>query len=251
MVGGRRATADVKHIVVPVGALVDGARIKLAEAEGHHLDVRRTAEKTTAHALDGEGGLGFGHVESEDGDWYFVVELAAMDMKPPVTLLAVAAGDRDRFLWVAEKSAELGVTHLVPLETTHTRSVATRLRDGAIDKVRRRAREACKQAGNPWFPEMLDIATIDQLGQAGHQVTWYLADHGGVPHPGIGAQSAVGWLIGPEAGFTDDEIARIETQFHAVRISLGRHLLRFETAAISAAVITEHNRASAAQARRH
>ncbi len=249
--GGRGAATGVRHILVPAGTLIDGARIRLSDEEAHHLEVRRTDQHDTVHALDGEGGLGFGHVESEQGHWYFVVELAAMDMKPPVTMLAVAAGDRDRFLWVAEKAAEIGVTHLVPLVTTHTRSVATRLRESAIDKVRRRAREACKQAGNPWFPVVLDLVTLDGLAEAGHLVSWYLADHGGVPHPGIGAQNPVGWLIGPEAGFTDAELDDIERHFSAVRISLGRHLLRFETAAISAAVVTEHNRASAAQARRH
>lgn len=240
----------MKHVIVPVGSLEEGARIRLDDEESHHLDVRRVAARATAHAIDGQGGIGFGHVEAENGRWHFVVELAAMDARPPMTLLAVAAGDRDRFLWVAEKSAELGVTHLVPIETSHTASVATRLRESGLDKVRRRAREACKQAGNPWFPEVLEVATLEQLSGAGHQVNWYLADQQGVPHPGIGAQESVGWLIGPEAGFTEREVEFVESTFAARRIALGRHVLRFETAAIAAAVISEHNRATAAQARR-
>lgn len=238
------------HVVVPVGSLVDGARIPLDADEAHHLDVRRTAEHDTAHAIDGAGGIGFGRLERDAGGWVFAVELTAHEAEPPITILAVAAGDRDRFLLVAEKAAELGVTRLVPLETSHTRDVATRLRDNAMVRVRRRVREACKQSGNPWFPVVDEPHTLAALRDAGHPVRWFLADGQGRPRETVSSQAAVGWLIGPEAGFTAPEIAVIENDLAAVRVALGRHVLRFETAAIAAAVVTESDRAAMADARR-
>ena len=68
----------------------------------------------------------------------------------PSSTLAVGAGDRDRFGWLVEKAAELGVTTLVPIETARTTGVATRLRGKHLEKLRRQALEAIKQSGAPW-----------------------------------------------------------------------------------------------------
>ena len=50
---------------------------------------------------------------------------------------------------------------------------------------------------------------------------------------------------------TAEEVAELERDLGAVQVALGRHVLRFETAAIAAAVVTETARAAAARARRH
>ena len=40
-------------------------------------------------------------------------------------ILAVGAGDRERFGWLVEKAVELGVTEVIPLNTVRTRHVAS------------------------------------------------------------------------------------------------------------------------------
>jgi 16S rRNA (uracil1498-N3)-methyltransferase len=177
--------------------------------------------------------------------WRFEVEIAVIEPRPPELILAVGAGDRDRFLWLVEKAAELGVTRVVPVETVHTRSVASRIREGALDKAGRRAREACKQSGNAWVPVVEPLATISALPGIASGVLWLLADPHGRELPAIPQAQGLGWLIGPEAGFTDDEVATIETDLGAAPIRLGRHVMRFETAAIAAAVLTDRARTAA------
>src|SRR5678809_1184304 len=79
---------------------------------------------------------------------------AEMAARPAPLRLAVAAGDRDRFAWLVEKATELGVTDMFLITTEHTAAVATRMREGQLARVRRRAIEAVKQCGAAWAPEV-------------------------------------------------------------------------------------------------
>mgnify|MGYP002623147540 FL=1 len=238
------------RVLVPTGSIESGATIALDDEEARHLEVRRAGDRTAAHALDGAGALGMGTLHHTGESWLFAVEMAVIQPRPAELILAVGAGDKDRFLTVAEKAAELGVTRIIPLETTHTRSVASRLRDGALDKARRRAREACKQSGNAWVPTIDALATLAALPSLASGVRWLLADPRGGELPTALLQDPVGWLIGPEAGFSDAEIEAAEADLGATPIRLGRHVMRFETAAVAAAVLTERARAEVVRARR-
>lgn len=238
------------RVFVPPGSIVAGATIALEDDEAHHLEVRRAGDRHGAHAIDGAGGIGMGALRRSGNGWLFEVEMAVIEPRPPELVLAVGAGDRDRFLLVAEKAAELGVTRVIPLETQHTRSVASRLRDGALDKARRRAQEGCKQSGNAWLPTIDPLATLSALSGVAPGVRWLLADPHGDQLPTILSQDPVGWLIGPEAGFAEAELETIDAALGATRIRLGRHVMRFETAAVAAAVLTDRARAEQVRARR-
>lgn len=239
------------HVIVPAGTLVEGAAIALDDEESHHLTVRRVTEGTAARAIDGAGGMAMGRITRDGSVWQFHVEMPVIEPRPAGTVLAAGAGDRDRFLLIAEKAAELGVTRVIPLETRLTRSVENRVRESTVEKARKRAREACKQSGNAWFPEIDELTELEQLGNACPDVRWFLADARGDAPPIIGAQDTVAWLIGPEGGFTDDECLELERDLGAIRVALGRHILRYETAAIAAAVVTDTARAAALRTRRH
>lgn len=236
--------------MVAPGTIMAGAELPLDEVDAHHLKVRRVEEGAEGRLLDGRGAVGMGSFHRQGDSWSFRVSLVVMQPRPAETVLAVGAGDRDRFLMLAEKVAELGVTRLIPIETVHTRSVATRVRDAAVDKARRRAREACKQSGNAWVPMIDDLQPLEGLAEALPGVRWLLADPDGEAPPVIGGQEPVGWLIGPEAGFDLGEVEVIDNVLGAARVCLGQHVMRFETAAIAAAVVTEVARIERARERR-
>ena len=239
---GRGGALRVIRLLVPADALVVGASIRLDEDEAHHLDVRRVAEGSEVEGLDGVGGAAIGTIHREGKRWHFRVDNVARDPRPAPLLLAVGGGDKDRFLWLAEKSAELGVTTLVPLETARSRHVENRLREGTIDKGRRRAREACKQSGNRWAPVIADLTPIEALRSWLPAGKWWLGEAGAAALPSIAADTAVGWLIGPEGGFVAEDLTIFERELAPVRVTLGLHVLRFETAAIAAAVLTADRR---------
>ena len=145
---------------------------------------------------------------------------------------------------IIQKSVELGARRIVPLMTGR---VVTHLDEK--EKVSKREKwqmvaiEAIKQCGAAWLPEIETPVTIEQilarketfeLSLVGSLQTdrrhprgcfqEFQAKHGRLP------QSVAVW-IGPEGDFTLDELKVIQAS-GALPISLGRLVLRVETAAI-------------------
>ncbi len=138
-------------------------------------------------------------------------------------------GDRAQFL--VEKLTELGVTEFVPLRTE--RSVV-HPRD--MDKHRRHVIEASKQCGRNVLMRVAPLAEWSEWTQnSALPALRYLAHFGG----GAIAQfrsADVALAVGPEGGFTDEEVALARKAGWGV-ISLGARVLRVETAALALAVL--------------
>ncbi|MBA2292064.1 MAG: 16S rRNA (uracil(1498)-N(3))-methyltransferase [Gemmatimonadales bacterium] len=229
-------------VMVPPGEHAVGGVVELDDEESHHLQVRRVREGERCTALDGAGAVIEGPLQRGMRRWQVAIDKLTMHAPPAGTILAVAAGDRDRFLLLAEKAGELGVTRIIPLVTARQRSVETRLRDVVLDRVRRRALEACKQSGNPWIPDVDPITPLEELTRGSG---WFVAAQGGASCPTIAAHTVASWLIGPEGGWTEPESEFIHGTLGAIDVGLGQFVLRFETAAIAAAVLTIDRRARA------
>ena len=111
-------------LLVEAGVLAPERRVQLNEAERHHLKVRRARDGEKVRLLDGRGGAGEGTLVGNPSDGMVLVSAVNVVPVPVTRGIAVAAGDRDRFAWLVEKAAELGVTDLIPLETERTAGVA-------------------------------------------------------------------------------------------------------------------------------
>ena len=241
MVGGGAAPVTPRVLAAP-GALVDGVTIDLDDTEAHHLRVRRIAVGDEVTVLDGAGQFAAGTVIHRDGRVGVELSVVQMAPQPPATILVVGAGDRDRFLLLAERCTELGVTRLVPLYTARSRTVDTRVRGSVLDRARRRAREACKQSGNPWGTTISESCEFDALADAIRETRWLLADYTGGSCPAIGPDEEVAWVIGPEGGLTPEETDQCRATLGATPVNLGPAMLRFDTAALAAGVVTQDRR---------
>lgn len=222
-------------VLVPAGT-VARARYELDEHEAHHLRVRRAQAGDSVMLRDGAGLVGAGRLAREGKRW--VVEAAMVDRlpRPPELTLVVGAGDRERFGWLVEKAAELGAARVVPLETERSGAVATRLREGHLDRFRRQAREALKQCGAAWAPEVAAAVGLDGLAAIAAAGELWLADPIGDPPPSRLDGGPVTVVIGPEGGFTAAEREGVLSS-RARPVVLGPHTLRFETAAVAAAAL--------------
>ncbi len=213
-----------------------GQRTSLDESETHHLRVRRAREHEVVEVLDGAGLTGTGRLARAGTEW--LVEIQSAERRPaqPELTLAVAAGDRDRFTWMAEKAVELGVTRIVPLETARSAAVATRLKAARTEKLRRTMLEATKQCGAAWAPELSPPVPLPEFTAKPLSGVGWLADPSGeVPAAALDL-TPLTVLVGPEGGFTPEELATIlSAGYRSVR--LGAQTLRFETAALAAAAV--------------
>jgi 16S rRNA (uracil1498-N3)-methyltransferase len=196
----------------------------LDDGDLHHLRrVLRVRDGDEITVADGHGRwrrAGFGDV---------LTSLTAVEDEPAPTpaitiAFAVVKGDRPEF--IVQKLTELGVDRIVPF--TAARSVARW--DGAraerhVARLRRVAREAamqCRRSRLPVIDEMATFAAV--VAQPGAA----LADLDGAP-PSLDRPMVV---VGPEGGWTPDERAAT-----LARVGLATHVLRAETAAITAAAL--------------
>ncbi len=222
------------RILIPRGSAEAGRRVELDENEAHHLRVRRAGARERVEILDGAGLRGTGRLMEAGRSWAVEIESVDFQERPTDTTLVVAAGDRDRFFWMVEKSVELGVTGIVPLETSRSIGVATRLKDSHLDRLRQSAMESIKQCGAAWAPLVEDIVPMAQFLERPLSGEGWLADREGSPAPACLHLMQVTAVIGPEGGLTGEELAALKAAGYRP-VMLGSHTLRFETAALAAA----------------
>jgi 16S rRNA (uracil1498-N3)-methyltransferase len=222
------------RVLISPGSAVVGTRASLDESEAHHLRVRRAREDEGVEVLDGSGLTGTGRLVRVGSDWMVEIQSAERQSAQPQLALAVAAGDRERFTWMAEKAVELGVSAIIPLETARTAGVATRLRDSHGAKLRRLVLEATKQCGAAWAPTLEPSVALEKFLARPIQGIGWLADPAGAMPPATLDDSPLTAVIGPEGGFTAEEKAALVSVGYRP-VALGTNTMRFETAALAAA----------------
>lgn len=218
---------------------LDRPEVTLSGSEAHHLaHVLRLGVGATVTLFDGNGTS----IEAEvlsvtKRDVTLRTRSVAAEPEPlrRVTL-SVAPPKGDRFRWLVEKATELGVDRLVPLLTRRT---IVDPRDSKLDKLRQTIIGACKQCGRNRLMELSEPVRYGSLLDAMHETEqglWLFHPTGRRIHDvSTSPRSAsLTLLIGPEGGFTDDEIA-LAQDHGAETIAFGRTILRTETAAIAAA----------------
>ncbi len=139
---------------------------------------------------------------------------------------------------IVRSLVELGVERITPVSSARTvRDLDARKREREHDRWRSVARAAASQARRAW------LATVDPLTDLGAVLEE--VDRGVVPHVGAATglaeaaaslreEPTVAVAIGPEGGWTDEEVARLQAA-GLVPVTLGDTVLRTEHAAFAAA----------------
>ena len=172
------------------------------------------------------------HAECEIIDVKHRVHEPKVDVTLAVSLLRNPA----RFDFLVEKATELGVRSIVPLLCERT--IPKSEKHARFEKI---ALAAMKQCGRSYLPKIHSLSPLAAVLDHAHEYALRLIPHekteqsqfvGSVlqHHPHVASALIV---IGPEGGFSDDEIALADEK-GMVPVSLGPRRLRAETAAISA-----------------
>jgi len=138
---------------------------------------------------------------------------------------------------VVEKATELGACAIVPVRSA--RVIGYDTSPAKVERWRRIAKSAAQQSGRTRVPQVGDVVDWDALlatfaGYDRVYVPWELADPAplrAVFERDLPGAHSVLVVIGPEGGLAADEVARARAA-GGVPISLGRRILRTETAAL-------------------
>lgn len=217
------------HVLVGDPAELATSSLVVDRDVEHHLTrVLRLASGESVTATDGAGGWRCYSAVVESGS---IVLEATSDLRhaePAQRRLTIATAipKGDRVDWLVQKCTELGVDRIVFLHAD--RSVVRWKPARAtkqLDRLQRIADEALRQCRRVW---RVDVdGPVDALTVLPGAV---VAEPGG--RALTSADSVI--AIGPEGGWSDDELRAA-----AGRIDLGPRILRTETAAISATILSQ------------
>jgi 16S rRNA (uracil1498-N3)-methyltransferase len=164
---------------------------------------------------------------------------------PSRLVVCQALPDKERFELVLEKLTELGVSRIIPFTSDHSTTLAQR------DARQRKSHRwpdlllaAARQCRRGMIPELAPVQSFDDLlRHVAVELPKVMLYEGPAPlslrqvlreHP-----SEMLLMIGPEGGFSPDEVRKAAA--HGCRIvSLGSRVLRTETAAIVAATLAQY-----------
>jgi 16S rRNA (uracil1498-N3)-methyltransferase len=220
------------YVEQPIG---DGTLLRLAPPQVHRLRnvlrLRAGAELLVFNGSDGEWRARL--AEGREAVLAVVGRARPQEAEPGPTLL-MAPIKRPRLEWLLEKAVELGVSRFVPVLTE--RSV---VRPEASHRLRARIVEAAEQCGRLTLPAVDEPvalpAAVDALTMA-EPLAFADEAGGGVPLlSALEAAPLAAFLIGPEGGFSPRERRELLLNDRVVAVSLGRTILRVETAAVYAA----------------
>ena len=199
----------------------------------HSIRVVRARVGEEVEVFDRAGNAARGTVESIDRDRAVILlgePLPSRESQLAIHL-AMAVIQLEKFELVLQKATELGVKTFIPLVTERVELRPERY-SGKMDRWEKIVFEAVKQCGRTMTPKIGHPTTFeDVIQQAGEKV---LFDADAEP-PTANSQppTALTVLIGPEGGWSDDELRRARDS--GVRFErLGPRRLRAETAAIAA-----------------
>jgi len=210
--------------------------LDLSRAQAHYLfGVMRLGVGDLVAAFNGQDGEWSCEVTSagKRGGVLTCLEQAAPQINPPDLWLMFAPVKKARTDFIVEKATEMGAARIMPVQSDFTNSERFRL-----DRQQAHAIEAAEQCGGTFVPVVVDLQKLETLLRnwpddrrimlcdetlAGTRAT-------------LTAQKPGKWaiLIGPEGGFSPDELATLRRLPFVTSVSLGPRILRADTAAVAA-----------------
>lgn len=211
------------------------------EAEAaHHLGRVLRAEPGQLYELSDGRNVWLARVESlaRDRIEFLLVEEIPAYISSVETILLLSIVKFDSFEWALEKATELGVSRVVPLAADRSEKALVAAAAKRAERWKKVVLEASQQSRRVRVPELGECRRPeDAFSEAEGQLRLMLSEKADTP----GLRSAlngeevrsVSLAIGPEGGWTEREFAAAKRAGFK-RISLGRLILRTETAVIAA-----------------
>lgn len=149
---------------------------------------------------------------------------------------------QSRLIFLLEKATELGVTKFTPIQTKH--SVVDKIN---LSKWSIYLKEAAEQSNRISVPVINSLEKLDRFltgWDKSKKIIFCNEKEGSLPFVDalktIDNPSDINIMIGPEGGFSEQEISLLKSKDFIISSHLGERILRAETAAISAITLARY-----------
>lgn len=153
-----------------------------------------------------------------------------------------ANSKREKMDWIIQKCVELGVRQVVPMYTQFVNE-----KNFALERAERIADQACKQCGRSLRMQVSEPVQWQEVLQMLGEFDAVILPYEHATNGAIGAVSTlpqarkIAILIGSEGGFSESEVEQAQA-CGAQTVSLGKQILRCETAAIVACALVLYHK---------
>jgi 16S rRNA (uracil1498-N3)-methyltransferase len=234
----------VKSVYLP-NPLIEDNTIHIDGEEHRHLMVGRAEAGEEVEVFDGKGNVWKTIVQSvrKRETIARINESHSVERDPLEVILGLAMIRIAAFELALEKAVEVGVTRIIPFTGTRSNAVP----GNRHQRWNRILIEAAKQSKHYYIPDLDEPITFQEIISIPAASKVIFAEHDGALLLPELRGSPVLYLIGPEGGWTDQEVTTARTAgFHAV--SLGTAILKAETAAIVGAALIRYEMGRLARA---
>jgi 16S rRNA (uracil1498-N3)-methyltransferase len=230
----------------------DVDRVLLEGEEHRHLaKSARVRAGETVWLIDSGGRRFRARVEKvgEERTELAILEAEAPEAPKTLVVLAPSLVEAKKLETILEKAAELGCSDVIPVVSVRSLRASAERADRKLERWNRIVREAAKQCKGRLVTAVHPPRTLKALlREPPAEMRLFLSEHGGLPlrdvvaGPGRregGPPASVVLLVGPKGGWTEAEERDIQLAGFTA-ITLGRRILRAETAAIAGAAMIVH-----------
>lgn len=218
--------------------LVEGGEVSLVDNQAHYvLNVLRQGVDDVMIIFNGV-----------DGEWRAILtrfnkKSATYICEKLLREQPIAAGiafafaplKKDRLEYMVQKAVEMGASTLLPVMTQYTQN-------NKLDKCEIYAIEAAEQCGILCLPQITKPLRFKEFVKQFSEKSIIFCDElAPIANPiealvGHNLSDAI-LFVGPEGGFSDEERAALLALPKVIRLSLGKNILRADTAAVAAMAV--------------
>lgn len=227
------------RLFVPPEALLNRDVI-ISHDAFHHLSVLRLRVGDELLLLDGDGHLGRAKLQSISRSTAVAQVLESWQEQEELLPLRLIQGlpRGEKFEWLLEKGVELGISTFTPVL-----SERSQLRGEKFARWQKIIQEAARQSRRPILPVLEELRPLPQaLSETNEILRLMLWEEGSIPLNAALPQdlpASCALLVGPEGGFSTVE-AQAAAAAGFVPVSLGKRILRTETAGMAVAAILQN-----------
>lgn len=217
--------SDVSHQIVRVLRLKMDSMVMVLDNHGQQYEVR--LDKLDTQQCTGK-----------------IVQTLKIETEPKTRLhLMVALTQREKFEWILQKSCEIGVHKITPIMSERSIQISGsdfQKKKERWDRILKEAAEQSRRGMIPMLNAPLSIQAVFHDTAPIRLIAWENEQNRCLNDIFENQNSTeISLLIGPEGGFSEQEVES-GNSLGWVPFSLGKRILRMETAAIVACALILH-----------